>query len=63
MNALEEDCLNLSQKFAPLKSSNTQSDKTSGTTKGEVGQGAPTKDDTELTDSGAETKDKEKNTQ
>ncbi len=46
LNFLEEECLGLTDKFRPLQSSYTQS----GT--GEVGQGAPEKDATELSPSG-----------
>lgn len=50
LNYLEEDCLEISQKFKPLQSSNTQ------TTDGEAG--APTKDATDLTDDGDASRDK-----
>ena len=52
LNFLEEDCLGLSDKLVPLSTSYTQSQKESG------GQ---EKDDTELTDAGARTKDEDLN--
>ena len=53
LNYLERDVLKLNEKFLPLQTASTQSGS------GEVG--APEKSDTELTDSGAETKDNGKN--
>lgn len=49
LNFLEEDVLHLSEKFVPLQSSHTQSGSDTG--------GAPTKDDNELTDEGAESRE------
>ena len=51
MNFLEEECLGITDKFRPLQSSYTQSGTEDGYTS-EVGQGAPEKDDGELSDSG-----------
>lgn len=53
LNFLERDVLQLDKKFVPLQTASTQSGK------GEVG--APEKSDTEISDEGSETKDKEKN--
>lgn len=53
LNFLERDILQLDQKFVPLQTASTQS----GTSE----SGAPEKSDTELTDSGDETRDKGKN--
>ena len=50
LNFLEQDCLNISQKFVPLNSSFTSSGKT--------GQGAPEKDDTELSPEGDKSRNK-----
>lgn len=55
LNYLEEDVLGLSDKLIPLNSSYTQSSKEDGYN-GETGQGAPKKDDDELTDSGAKSR-------
>lgn len=49
LNFLEEECLQLSTKLKPLQSSNTQS----GSGESAIGQGAPEKDLTDLTDEGA----------
>ena len=51
MNYVEEELLNLSEKLVPLNSSYTQSGNDDGYTS-EVGQGAPRKDEGDLTDSG-----------
>jgi hypothetical protein len=54
LNYLERDVLQLDKKFIPLQTASTQS--------GSNGEGgAPEKSDTEISDEGAETKDKEKN--
>lgn len=50
LNFLEQDCLQISKKFVPLNSSFTSS--------GKVGQGAPEKDDTELTPEGDKSRNK-----
>lgn len=52
LNFLEEEVLQLSSKLIPLQSSYTQTSDTSGE------DGAPTKDDTEITDDGEASKDK-----
>lgn len=56
LNFLEEEVLQVSEKFKPLQSSYTQA--------GQVGseEGAPKKDADELTDEGSETREKSKNT-
>jgi hypothetical protein len=54
LNFLERDVLQLDKKFVPLQTASTQS---SAKSEG----GAPEKSDTEISDEGAETKDKEKN--
>lgn len=51
LNYVEEELLHLSDKLIPLKSSYTQSDTEDGYTS-EVGQGAPKKDEGDLSDSG-----------
>ena len=56
LNFLEQECLNISQKFVPLNSSFTSSNADGYTT--EVGQGAPEKDATDLTDSGDKSRNK-----
>ena len=53
LNFLEKDVLDLNNKFVPLHTASTQS--------GSNEVGAPEKSDTELTDSGADTKDSGKN--
>lgn len=50
LNFLEQECLGITDKLVPLKSSYTSS--SNDQVSGEVGQGAPTKDDGELTDEG-----------
>lgn len=52
LNYVEEELLHLSDKLIPLKSSYTQSGTEDGYTS-EIGQGAPQKDEGDLTDSGA----------
>ena len=52
LNFLEENCLQLSKKFVPLQSANTQS----GSSDSSVG--APEKDSDELTDDGEASRDK-----
>ena len=52
LNFLEEECLQLSNKFVPLQSSHTQN----GDPSSEAG--APTKDSDELTDDGEASRDK-----
>ncbi len=52
LNYLEEEVLQLSDKLVPLKSSYTQSNTEDGYTS-EVGQGAPEKDEGDLSDSGS----------
>ena len=54
LNYLEKDVLNLNTKFIPLQTASTRSS--------EDGEnGAPEKSDTQISDEGSETKDKEKN--
>ena len=50
LNYLERDVLKLNEKFTPYQTASTQS-----------GNGAPEKSDTEISDEGSETRDKEKN--
>lgn len=54
LNFLEEQCLQVTNKFVPLQSSHTQS----GSDSSEEGQGAPVKSDTEITDEGEESREK-----
>lgn len=68
LNYLEEDCLGLSSKFVPLQSSNTMntgnlsndpdSNKKTDPTASDGSEGAPSKDDTALTDEGEASRDK-----
>lgn len=51
LNYLEEECLGLSEKLIPLNSSYTTSNTEDGYTS-EIGQGAPEKDEGDLSDSG-----------
>ena len=53
LNYLENDILKLNEKFIPLATASTRSADNEG--------GAPKKSDTEISDSGEETRDKEKN--
>ena len=53
LNYLENDILKLNEKFIPLQTASTRSAKDEG--------GAPEKSNTEISDSGAETRDKNKN--
>lgn len=53
LNYLENDILNLNERFVPLKTASTQS--------GDDTTGAPEKSDTQISDEGSKTKDKEKN--
>lgn len=52
LNFLENECLDLNSKLIPVSSTHTQSGNE------EVGQGAPTKSDTEITDDGEASRDK-----
>ena len=54
LNYLERDVLQLDKKFVPLQTASTQSGKNNES-------GAPEKSDTEISDEGSETRDKEKN--
>lgn len=54
LNFLENDCLDLHNKFVPMKSSYTQS----GSASSEIGQGRPTESDTTITDDGEASRDK-----
>lgn len=60
LNYLEEDILNLSEKFKPLSSSYTQSGTEDGYTS-EIGQGAPRKDEGDLSDSGERSRGQSEN--
>ena len=53
LNYLEKDVLNLNERFVPLSTASTQSGNNDG--------GASEKSDTQISDEGSETKDKEKN--
>ena len=53
LNYLERDVLKLNEKFVPYQTASTQS--------GNTENGAPEKSDTEISDEGSETRDKEKN--
>ena len=53
LNYLERDVLGLHEKFTPYQTASTQSGNSEG--------GASEKSDTEISDEGSETRDKEKN--
>ena len=59
---IENDCLELHDKMVPLSTSWTKSkDQTTGQVTGDGSDGAPTKDDGDLSDEGEATRDKETN--
>ena len=60
MNYVEEEILHLSDKLVPLNSSYTQSGTEDGYTS-ETGQGAPRKDEGDLTDSGSRSRGQSEN--